>query len=147
MTDAEGEEIMAKKHFLSMKDLNLSENLEELLEAGVSSLKIEGRLKDISYVKNVVAYYRAKLDHIIERHPEYIRSSSGKSSYTFEPNLEKSFNRGFTKYFLHERTNNMWSLDSPKSVGEPIGKISEVTTKYIKINSAKKLHNGDGLCF
>lgn len=147
LTDAEGEEIMAKKHFLSMKDLNLSENLEELLEAGVSSLKIEGRLKDISYVKNVVAYYRTKLDRIIERHPQYIRSSSGKSSYTFEPNLEKSFNRGFTKYFLHERTNNMWSLDSPKSVGEPIGKISEVTTKYIKINSAKKLHNGDGLCF
>ena len=147
LSDAEGEEIIAKKHFLSMKDLNLSENLEELLEAGVSSLKIEGRLKDISYVKNVVAYYRTKLDHIIERHPEYIRSSSGKSSYTFEPNLEKSFNRGFTKYFLHERTNNMWSLDSPKSVGEPIGKITEVTTKYIKINSTKKLHNGDGLCF
>ena len=147
LSDAEGEEIMAKKHFLSMKDLNLSENLEELLEAGVSSLKIEGRLKDISYVKNVVAYYRTKLDRIIERHPEYIRSSSGKSSYTFEPNLEKSFNRGFTKYFLHERTNNMWSLDSPKSVGEPIGKITEVTTKYIKINSTKKLHNGDGLCF
>lgn len=147
LNDAEGEEIMAKKHFLSMKDLNLSENLEELLDAGVSSLKIEGRLKDISYVKNVVAYYRTKLDRIIERHPEYIRSSSGKSSYTFEPNLEKSFNRGFTKYFLHERTNNMWSLDSPKSVGEPIGKITEVTTKYIKINSTKKLHNGDGLCF
>jgi len=147
LTDAEDEEIMAKKHFLSMKDLNLSENLEELLEAGVSSLKIEGRLKDVSYVKNVVAYYRNKLDTIIKKHPQYIRASSGYSEYTFEPNPEKSFNRGFTKYFLHDRTHNIWSLDSPKSVGEPIGKITEVTTKYIKINSTKKLHNGDGLCF
>lgn len=147
LTDSEGDEIMAKKHFLSMKDLNLSENLEELLEAGVSSLKIEGRLKDVSYVKNVVAYYRLKLDEILNRHPEYISASSGHSTYTFDPNLEKSFNRGFTKYFLHDRTKNMWSLDSPKSVGEPIGKITEITTKYIKINSTKILHNGDGLCY
>lgn len=147
LMDAEGEEIMVKKHFLSMKDLNLSENLEELLEAGVSSLKIEGRLKDVSYVKNVVSYYRLKLDEIFKKHPEYLQASSGRPDYTFEPNLEKSFNRGFTKYFLHDRTKNMWSLDSPKSVGEPIGKVSEITTKYIKINSTKKLHNGDGLCF
>jgi putative protease len=147
LTDAAGEEIMAKKHFLSMKDLNLSENLEELLEAGVSSLKIEGRLKDVSYVKNIVAYYRIKLDDIFRKNPQYLRASSGHPEYTFEPSPEKSFNRGFTKYFLHDRTNNMWSLDSPKSVGEPIGRITEVTTKYIKINSTKKLHNGDGLCF
>ncbi|MDU1889371.1 MAG: U32 family peptidase [Dysgonomonas sp.] len=147
LVDAEGKEIMTKKHFLSMKDLNLSENLEELLEAGVSSLKIEGRLKDVSYVKNVVAYYRRKLDKVLEKHPEYIKASSGTSTYTFEPNLEKSFNRGFTKYFLHDRTSNIWSLDSPKSVGEPIGKITEITTKYIRINSNKKINNGDGLCY
>lgn len=147
LVDADGEEVMTKKHFLSMKDLNLSENLEELLNAGVSSLKIEGRLKDISYVKNVVAFYRQKLDEVLKRYPQYIRSSSGKSSYSFEPNPEKSFNRGFTKYFLHERNDNMWSIDSPKSVGEPIGKITEITTRYIKINSTKKLHNGDGLCY
>lgn len=147
LTDAEGEEIMSKKHFLSMKDLNLSENLEELLEAGVSSLKIEGRLKDVSYVKNVVAYYRQRLDKIIERHPEYIRSSSGYSTYTFEPNLEKSFNRGFTKYFLDGRSKDMWSIDSPKSVGEPLGKVTEITTKFLKINTTKKINNGDGLCF
>lgn len=147
LTDSEEEEVMAKKHFLSMKDLNLSDNLEELLEAGVSSLKIEGRLKDVSYVKNIVAYYRTKLDNIFRKTPQYLKASSGHSDYTFEPNPEKSFNRGFTKYFLHDRTNNMWSIDSPKSVGEPIGKITEVTTKYIKINSTKKLHNGDGLCF
>lgn len=147
LVDADGEEVMKKKHFLSMKDLNLSENLEELLNAGVSSLKIEGRLKDISYVKNVVAFYRQKLDTILKKYPQYIRSSSGTSVYTFEPNPEKSFNRGFTKYFLHERTNNMWSIDSPKSIGEPIGKITEITTKYIKVNSTVKLHNGDGLCY
>jgi len=147
LVDATGEEIMAKKHFLSMKDLNLSDQLEELLEAGVSSLKIEGRLKDVSYVKNVVAYYRKKLDAIFKKHPQYIRASSGTSEFTFEPDPQKSFNRGFTKYFLHERTPDMWSLDSPKSVGEPIGKITDVTTKYIRINTTKKIHNGDGLCF
>lgn len=147
LTDSEGEEIMTKKHFLSMKDLNLSDHLEELLDAGVTSLKIEGRLKDVSYVKNVVAYYRQKLDNILNKRPEYIRASSGQSTYSFEPNLEKSFNRGFTKYFLHDRSKNMWSLDSPKSVGEPIGKITEITTKYIKISTGKKLHNGDGLCY
>lgn len=147
LVDADGEEIIQKKHFLSMKDLDLSDNLEELLEAGVSSLKIEGRLKDVSYVKNVVAYYRLKLDAILKRNPQYIRASSGTSVYTFEPNPEKSFNRGFTKYFLHERSSNMWSVDSPKSIGEPIGKITEITTKYIKVNSAVKIHNGDGLCY
>ncbi|MBK5722661.1 U32 family peptidase [Dysgonomonas sp. Marseille-P4677] len=147
LIDTDGEEIISKKHFLSMKDLNLSENIEELLNAGVSSLKIEGRLKDISYVKNIVAFYRQKLDKVLNKYPQYIRSSSGTSSFSFEPVPEKSFNRGFTKYFLHDRTNNMWSIDSPKSVGEPIGKITEITTKYIKINSTKKLHNGDGLCF
>lgn len=147
LMDAEGEEVLSKKHFLSMKDLNLSDNLEELLDAGVSSLKIEGRLKDVTYVKNIVAYYRQKLDIIFAQKPQYMRMSSGRSTYTFEPNPEKSFNRGFTKYFLNERSHNMWSLDSPKSVGEPIGKITEITTKYIKINSTIKINNGDGLCF
>jgi len=147
LVDATGEEIISKKHLLSMKDLNLSDNLEDLLDAGVSSLKIEGRLKDVSYVKNVVAYYRKKLDAIFSRRNEYIRTSSGISVYTFELDLEKSFNRSFTKYFYNGRSKDMWSLDSPKSVGEPIGKITEITTKYIKINTRKEIHNGDGLCF
>lgn len=147
LVDAKGEEIVNRKHLLSMKDLNLSDNLEELLDAGVTSLKIEGRLKDVTYVKNVVAYYRRKLDSIFKKRPEYIKSSSGKAEYTFEPDLSKSFNRGFTKYFLHNRTNDIWSVDSPKSIGEPVGKITEITTKYIKVNSSKKLNNGDGLCY
>lgn len=147
LVDAEGEEILAKKHLLSMKDLNLSDSLEELLDAGVSSLKIEGRLKDLSYVKNVVAYYRKKLDEILAKRPEYIKASSGYSTYTFEPNLEKSFNRGYTHYFLHQRTSDIWSIDSPKSIGEPIGKVSEITTRFLKIQTNKQLNNGDGLCF
>lgn len=147
LVDSEGEEIVTKKHLLSMKDLNLSDDLEDLLLAGASSFKIEGRLKDVSYVKNTVAYYRKKLDAIISKYPQFIRSSVGQSSYTFEPDLNKSFNRSYTKYFLHDRASDIWSIDSPKSIGEPIGKITEITTKFIKINTTKKIANGDGLCF
>ncbi len=147
LVDSDNEEIIRKKHLLSMKDLNLSEHLEEVLDAGVDSLKIEGRLKDLSYVKNVVAYYRKKLDKIIDKHPHYIRASSGESTYTFEPNLQKSFNRGYTEYFFNGRTPDMWSLDSPKSVGEPIGKVKEIFDRFFVLSGTKKLNNGDGLCF
>lgn len=147
LLDANGDEIVSKKHLLSMKDLNLSENLEELLDAGASSLKIEGRLKDMAYVKNTVAYYRKKLDAILDRRTEYLRASSGHITYTFEPDLYKSFNREYTKYFLGGRAENIWSVSSPKSVGEPIGKITEVTTRFIKVNTTKQINNGDGLCF
>ncbi len=147
LLDAEGEVVESKKHLLSMKDLNLSEHLEELLDAGAHSLKIEGRLKDVDYVKNVVAYYRQKLDAIMARRAEYIRSSSGISSYTFQPDPAKSFNRGFTDYFLHGRKAGIWSVDSPKSIGEPIGKVIDVTTKFLRLNTQKKINNGDGLCF
>lgn len=147
LIDSDGEEIVRQKHLLSMKDLNLSDHLEELLDAGISSLKIEGRLKDVAYVKNTVAYYRQKLDRIMNQRPEYIRSSQGKSSYTFTPSLEKSFNRGFTEYFLKGRTSDIWSVNSPKSIGEPIGNIKEVFDRFFILSGTKKLHNGDGLCF
>lgn len=147
LIDSEDTEVIQKKHLLSMKDLNLSENLEELLDAGVSSLKIEGRLKDITYVKNVVAYYRKKLDSILMRHPEYIRSSSGKIEYFFEPDLQKSFNRGYTKYFAEGRPEDIWSLNSPKSIGEPIGKVKSVFDRFFILSGTKQLHNGDGLCY
>lgn len=148
LLDSNGEEIIQKKHLLSMKDLNLSEHLEEMIDAGVSSLKIEGRLKDISYVKNTVAYYRQKIDKILKsRSDEYVRASSGRSTYTFEPNLSKSFNRGFTEYFFHDRAADMWSLNSPKSVGEPIGKVKELTRNYFTVSGNIPLNNGDGLCF
>lgn len=147
LVDSNGEEVIAKKHLLSMKDLNLSEDMEDMLEAGISSFKIEGRLKDVSYVKNTIAYYRNKLDSIIDKYPQYVRSSSGKSTYTFIPNLKKSFNRGFTKYFLNDRAENIWSVDSPKSIGEHIGTVTEITTKYIRIRGNAPINNGDGLCF
>lgn len=147
LVDSEGQVIREKKHLLSLKDLNLSEQLEDLLDAGVSSLKIEGRLKDLTYVKNVVAFYRQKLDSIIKRRHEYIRSSSGTLSYTFTPNLEKSFNRGFSQYFLEGRKNNIWSIDSPKSVGEPIGRVIDVFDRFFVLENASILNNGDGLCF
>lgn len=147
LVDNEGKTVVQKKHLLSMKDLNLSEHLEEMMDAGVSSLKIEGRLKDLSYVKNVVTYYRQKLDEILARRSEYIRASSGNSTYTFAPNLEKSFNRGYTEYFFNGRTPDMWSIDSPKSIGEPIGKIKEVFDRFFVLSGTKLLNNGDGLCF
>nr|WP_297161594.1 U32 family peptidase [uncultured Dysgonomonas sp.] len=147
LIDNEGKSVVQKKHLLSMKDLNLSDHLEEMIDAGVSSLKIEGRLKDLSYVKNVVTYYRQKLDEVLAHHKEYIRASTGKSTYTFTPNLEKSFNRGYTEYFFNGRTPDMWSIDSPKSIGEPIGKIKEVFDRFFVLSGTKQLNNGDGLCF
>ncbi len=147
LIDNEGKSVVQKKHLLSMKDLNLSNHLEEMIDAGVSSLKIEGRLKDLSYVKNVVTYYRQKLDEILAHRKEYIRASTGKSTYTFTPNLEKSFNRGYTEYFFKGRTPDMWSIDSPKSIGEPIGKIKEVFDRFFTLSGTKQLNNGDGLCF
>lgn len=147
LQDSSGEIIQNSKHLLSMKDLNLSDHLEELLDAGASSLKIEGRLKDVSYVKNVVAYYRLKLDEILERRPEFVRASSGKSTYTFQPDLNKSFNRGYTKYFFHGRSESVWSLDSPKSIGEPIGKVKSVFDRFFVLSGSNILNNGDGICF
>lgn len=147
LIDSEGTIIRENSHLLSLKDLNLSDRLEELLDAGVTSLKIEGRLKDISYVKNVTAAYRQKLDDIFARRSEYIRSSSGKSRFDFNPDLAKSFNRGFTGYFSEGRKRDIWSFESPKSIGEYIGTIKEQGRNHLLINSNREIHNGDGLCF
>lgn len=136
LSDASGKIMERNKYLLSLKDFNASGYLEDLVDAGVSSFKIEGRLKDTSYVKNVTAYYRHLLDDIISRHPDkYMRSSSGKSEISFTPDLQKSFNRGFTSYFLEGRNERkMASLFTPKSLGEPISDIS-------------MLNNGDGISF
>jgi Collagenase and related proteases len=147
MTDADGKVIAKNKHLLSLKDLNRSEELEDLLDAGVSSFKIEGRLKDISYVKNVTAVYRQKLDAILKHRPEFIRSSSGKSQYTFKPQVDKSFSRGFTNYFLHGRTADIHSFDTPKSLGEEMGRVKEVRKGCITVAGIKSFNNGDGVCF
>ena len=147
MVDADGKTIMQNKHLLSLKDLNQSEELEKLLDAGASSFKIEGRLKDVSYVKNVVAYYRQKLDVIFKRRKEYIRASSGKVKLAFKPQLDKSFTRGFTNYFLYERSKDIFSFDTPKSLGEEMGYVKEIRGNYIIVAGVKPFSNGDGICY
>ena len=147
MVDADGREIVRGKHLLSLKDMNRSGELEALLDAGVSSLKIEGRLKDVSYVKNVTAYYRKKLDTILSRREEYCRASWGESTYTFEPSVEKSFNRGFTSFFLHGRERDITAFDTPKSLGEPVGRVKELKGGSFTVAGTKQLGNGDGLVF
>lgn len=148
LVDADGTKIAGPKHLLSLKDMNRSDRLEALLDAGVSSLKIEGRLKDVTYVKNVTAYYRRCLDAILSRRPEYVRSSFGRSVYTFEPNPEKSFNRGFTPFFLDGRRADITAFDTPKSLGEPVGRVKALKGKSaFTVAGTKVLHNGDGLAF
>lgn len=147
MVDEDGKVIVRNKHLLSLKDLNQSSILESLLDAGATSFKIEGRLKDVTYVKNVTAAYRQKLDEIFCRRKEYVRSSSGDTVLDFTPQLEKSFNRGFTHYFLHGRTPDIASFNTPKSLGEEMGTLKEQYKKYVTVSGVKPFHNGDGACF
>lgn len=147
MTDADGKVIEKGKHLLSLKDMNQSDNLEELLDAGASSLKIEGRLKDVSYVKNVTAYYRQKLDALFKRRKEYVRASSGSIKLAFRPQLDKSFSRGFTDYFAHGRNPGIFSFNTPKSLGEEVGTVKEIRGNYLTVAGVKAFSNGDGLCY
>lgn len=148
--EGKGEEmsvLVKGKHLLCLKDLNNSNHLEELLEAGITSFKIEGRLKDADYVKNVTAYYRRLIDGIFERRPAFTQASLGHCSFDFEVNPSKSFNRGFTDYFIHGRQPNIGSPDTPKSMGEYIGEVKWCNSVQLEIVTDKLLHNGDGLCF
>lgn len=147
LVDAAGRTIVRDKHLLSLKDMNQSERLEQLLDAGVTSLKIEGRLKDVGYVKNVTAVYRQKLDAIFSRRKDFTRASSGTSHLNFRPQLDKSFNRGFTHYFLEGRTTDIGSPDSPKSLGEAMGMLKERRGGWLSVAGVKPFHNGDGVCF
>lgn len=148
LEDEIGNKIVRGKHLLSLKDMNRLDALEDLLDAGVTSLKIEGRLKDVDYVKNVTAAYSQRLNEIIKRHPdEYTRLSSGHVNLTFTPDVRKSFNRGFTSYFLYGRDDSIFSFDTPKAMGEPVGKAKDVFTDHFTMSGDEELHNGDGLCF
>lgn len=144
LVDEEGEFIAKEKHLLSLKDFNASKHIKALAQAGVTSFKIEGRLKDESYVKNVVGYYRKLIDELgLEK------TSSGSVMFDFEPNLDKSFNREFTDYFLDGRK-ECFSFDSPKSKGEYIGKVSKIGMNYFELSVKDKrdeIHAQDGLCF
>ena len=147
LVDSDGKVIVKDKHLLSLKDMNQSDELEQLLDAGASSLKIEGRLKDVSYVKNVTAAYRQKLDAIFARRPEYVRASSGMCRFEFKPQLEKSCSRGFTRYFLHGRGKEIFSFDTPKSLGEEMGTMKEARGNYLTVAGLKSFNNGDGGCY
>lgn len=148
LEDENGNTLIANRHLLSLRDMNNSKNLEELIDAGITSFKIEGRLKDADYVKNTTAFYRQALDKIIEKRDDLERASRGVSAPSFVPNLEKSFSRGFTDYFAHGRQ-KIDSPFTPKSMGEHIGTIQKIDGKRLTVNLLKgvELHNGDGLCF
>ncbi len=152
LVDGKGHVLVEGKHLLSLRDMDRHDRLELMIAAGVSSFKIEGRLKDIGYVKNVVAYYRRAIDKVIDRHPDrYCRSSFGGVELTFEPALEKSFNRGFTHYFLDERHPKdgtaIASIDTPKSQGEFLGRALRCNGNKLTIDTRAQLTNGDGLSY
>ena len=147
LLDESGKVLIKNRHLLSLKDLNNSAHLEELIDAGITSFKIEGRMKDADYVKNVTAYYRQKLDEIISRRPDLEQASYGHCNYTFEVNPEKSFNRGFTDFFINGRQKGIGSPFTPKSMGEYIGEVNWCNPLRMEIVTDKTLHNGDGLCF
>ena len=147
LLDEDGKVLIKNRHLLCLKDLNNSAHLEELIDAGITSFKIEGRMKDADYVKNVTAYYRQRLDEIISRRPDLEQASLGHCTYGFEVNPEKSFNRGFTDYFINGRQKGIGSPFTPKSMGEYIGEVSWCNPLRMEIDTDKTLHNGDGLCF
>lgn len=147
LVDADGRVVVKDKHLLSLKDMNRLDMLEQLLDAGVTSLKIEGRLKDVAYVKNVTAAYRQRLDAILKRRQEYARASSGTCRFDFQPQPEKSFSRGFTHYFLEGRGEDITSFDTPKSLGEAMGTLKEQRGGWVSVAGVKPFHNGDGVCY
>lgn len=147
LEDEDGHTLINSRHLLSLRDLNNSKNLEELIDAGITSFKIEGRLKDADYVKNTTSFYRCEIDEIIARRSDLERSSHGISVSAFEPNLEKSFNRGFSDYFVHGRQKNIDAPFTPKSMGEYVGTIERINGNKLIINSDVEFHNGDGFCF
>lgn len=142
-----GDVLAQNEHLLSLKDNNQTENLEALIDAGIRSFKIEGRLKDLSYVKNVTAHYRQKLDAIMARRPEFVASSHGRCEHTFIPDPEKTFNRGSTDYFVHERSQGIKDFRSPKYIGEEVGKVVSIGKDFIQVSSTHEFNNGDGLAF
>lgn len=147
LIDEHGNVLARDKYLLSMKDLNQSSNIEELIDAGISSFKIEGRLKDVNYVRNVTAYYRNKIDEIISTRADLKRSSCGHSVYSFTPDVSKSFNRGFTEYNTHEIKDNYANFDAPGFVGTRIGKLIKQQNHDLtfKLSDGLTLHNGDSL--
>lgn len=149
LVDAKGKVQVKNKHLLSMRDMNRAAYIEEMIDAGISSFKVEGRLKEVAYVKNITAYYRQKIDEVLRRRRDLKRSSYGNSEALFTPEVDKSFNRGFTDFFLHGRKTDVFSFDTPKAIGAIVGKVGRVGRKSfsVQLNEGIELHAGDGLCF
>lgn len=148
LVDADGREIEHQRHLLSLRDLCQIDALEQLADAGACSFKIEGRLKDADYVKNVVAAYSRRLDQLVASRPnDYCRASRGRVEYHFEPNLHKTFNRGYTHYFLNGRQPDIASFDTPKAMGEYVGRVKELRGNSFSVAGVADFANGDGLCF
>ena len=152
--DAHGRFVAHDKHVLSMKDNNQSENLAALVDAGIRSFKIEGRYKDMAYVKNITAHYRKLLDALIEQRQNsalpLARASSGSTSFTFTPDPNQNFNREFTDYFVPGRQIDIGAFDSPKNPGQPIGHVTQIGPNWVELDASAAntvLHNGDGLCY
>lgn len=148
LKDSDGETLIEDSYLLSLKDMCQLDRLGDLLEAGVCSLKVEGRLKDANYVKNVVATYSEALNAYIAKHTgKYCRSSYGRCTYTFTPALEKTFNRGFTHYFFNGRQKDISSFNTPKAMGEYVGYVKEIRRGSFNVAGTAMFANGDGLCF
>lgn len=147
VVDDQGRVLAYEQHVLSMKDNNQSANLRALIDAGISSFKIEGRYKDMGYVKNITAHYRQLLDAILEDRPAYRRTSSGRSHFLFTPDPDRNFNRGTTDYFVNGRQADIGAFESPKHVGLPLGHVSRVGAQWFDVEANTPLHNGDGLTY
>ena len=148
LVDADNRVVEHSRHLLSLKDMCLIDNIESLAQAGVCAFKIEGRLKDAAYVKNVVSAYSRRLDELVGRHPDvYRRASAGRVDYHFHPDLQKTFNRGYTTYFLQGRQPDIASFDTPKALGEYVGQVKELRHDSFNVAGTASFSNGDGLCF
>ena len=148
--DSAGRIVAHDKHVLSMKDNNQSDNLRALIDAGCRSFKIEGRYKDMAYVKNITAHYRRLFDEILNERPELAPASHGKTTFSFTPDPDQNFNREFTDYFVQGRKEDIGAFDTPKNPGQPIGWVHKVAADHLEISTddvAAVLHNGDGLCY
>ncbi|MDI3510009.1 MAG: rRNA 5-hydroxycytidine synthase [Betaproteobacteria bacterium] len=148
--DSQGRIVAHDKHVLSMKDNNQSDNLRQIIDAGVRSFKIEGRYKDMAYVKNITAHYRVLLDEILEERPELGRASSGECTFFFRPDPDQNFNREFTDYFVNGRKEDIGAFDTPKNPGRPIGYVTATGANFVELQTddpATVIHNGDGLCY
>jgi 23S rRNA 5-hydroxycytidine C2501 synthase len=147
LIDGHGETLIKNSHLLSIKDFDVTDQIPNLIEAGIVSFKIEGRLKDMVYVKNNVSFLRKKIDAFLEQNPNYTKASSGKCTFTFNSELNRTFNRGYTDYFVNERHQAIGSWESPKSKGQYIGKLIKTIGNSYEIENGELLNNGDGLCF